>query len=215
MSRKSEKSSHDVWLAGLGALAVAEQEGSDLFKALVKKGKEFEQGLMANAGSTWRGMGASASELREVLRKSGPAYVLINFGSKDKSPALLDPDEATQRQARRMEVAQRQFLKEFGGSSPGFRRNWERWRRERKIFAVADQQATYIPSFQFDEKGRPRPVVARVIQLLGDTTSEWGLALWFAAANGWLDGKRPVDLLASAPEEVVEAAEREAEELVF
>lgn len=80
---------------------------------------------------------------------------------------------------------------------------------------VADTKATYAPSFQFDEKGCPWPAVARVIQVLGGNTSDWGLALWFAAANGWLDGRRPVDLLASAPEEVVEAAEREAEELVF
>jgi len=30
------KSAHDVWLAGLGALSLAEEEGGKLFKALVR-----------------------------------------------------------------------------------------------------------------------------------------------------------------------------------
>jgi poly(hydroxyalkanoate) granule-associated protein len=33
---------HEIWLAGLGALAMAEDEGEKTFKMLVKRGKEFE-----------------------------------------------------------------------------------------------------------------------------------------------------------------------------
>lgn len=36
-------SAHKVWLAGLGAVAVAEEEGSKFFKRLVDKGEAFEQ----------------------------------------------------------------------------------------------------------------------------------------------------------------------------
>ena len=36
------ESAHKIWLAGLGALAVAEQEGTKAFKTLVDKGEEFE-----------------------------------------------------------------------------------------------------------------------------------------------------------------------------
>ena len=36
-------SAHQIWLAGLGALAVAEEEGSKLFKTLVEKGEGFEK----------------------------------------------------------------------------------------------------------------------------------------------------------------------------
>lgn len=36
------ESAHKVWLAGLGALSMAEQEGSKLFKTLVEKGEKFE-----------------------------------------------------------------------------------------------------------------------------------------------------------------------------
>ncbi len=38
-----KESAHQIWLAGLGALAVAEDEGSKLFKNLVKKGEGFEK----------------------------------------------------------------------------------------------------------------------------------------------------------------------------
>jgi poly(hydroxyalkanoate) granule-associated protein len=36
-------SAHQIWLAGLGALSLAEDESGKLFKALVKRGKDFEQ----------------------------------------------------------------------------------------------------------------------------------------------------------------------------
>jgi poly(hydroxyalkanoate) granule-associated protein len=36
------ESAHKIWLAGLGAMAVAEQEGSKLFKNLVEKGETVE-----------------------------------------------------------------------------------------------------------------------------------------------------------------------------
>jgi poly(hydroxyalkanoate) granule-associated protein len=35
-------SAHKIWLAGLGALAVAEDEGSKLFSSLVQEGEKFE-----------------------------------------------------------------------------------------------------------------------------------------------------------------------------
>lgn len=37
------KRGRDVWLAGLGALATVEEEGSKLFTRLVDRGKEFEE----------------------------------------------------------------------------------------------------------------------------------------------------------------------------
>ena len=129
------------------------------------------------------------------------------------SSSPLTDREVTMRQARRLASAKRVLLKEF--SSPARPADCERLLRERKIFALSHQNTIHVPSFQFDEKGHPRPAVAKVIQILGKDTSDWGLALWFTAANGWLDGKRPVDLLRDEPEEVIQAAEQEAAELVF
>jgi poly(hydroxyalkanoate) granule-associated protein len=36
-------SAHQIWLAGLGALSLAEDQSGKLFKALVKRGKDFEE----------------------------------------------------------------------------------------------------------------------------------------------------------------------------
>jgi poly(hydroxyalkanoate) granule-associated protein len=36
------ESAHKIWLAGLGAMAVAEEEGSKLFKTLVDRGTDIE-----------------------------------------------------------------------------------------------------------------------------------------------------------------------------
>ncbi len=132
---------------------------------------------------------------------------------KRQSSKPMDWESVAARQAKKLERARKAFLKEFGSlDEPS---GYERLRRERKVLALSHQNATYIPSFQFDERGRLRPAVAKVIQILGKDTSDWGVALWFTAANGWLNGKRPVDLLGDEPEEVIHAAEQEAAELVF
>jgi len=52
-------SAHKVWLAGLGALAVAQEEGGKLFDTLVKKGEDVEARGMETL-KTARGQAASA-----------------------------------------------------------------------------------------------------------------------------------------------------------
>ncbi len=37
------ENAHQIWLAGLGAVATAQEEGGKVFKGLVKKGQEFEK----------------------------------------------------------------------------------------------------------------------------------------------------------------------------
>src|SRR5579872_2886214 len=136
-------------------------------------------------------------------------------GEHELSNGQLDNlRSAARHQARRLESARRAFLREFGNSGKAAG-DWEPFRRESKVVALEYEGTTYVPSFQFDEKGRPRPAVARVIEILGEDTSDWGIALWFTGANDWLDGKRPVDLLEDDPKEVIQAAEHEAAELVF
>jgi poly(hydroxyalkanoate) granule associated protein phasin len=210
MAKKStlEKTQDQVWLAGLGALAIAEQEGSDLFQRLVQRGWELKQ-----VGRV-KGREAFSDKEKPELAALRRRLVLAALDPQRKQSAPVDPQDVRARQARRLESARRTVLKEFGTPQEAVR-DYERLKQERRIFTVSHRDATYVPSFQFDEKGRPRPAVARVIQILGDDTSDWGLALWFTAANGWLDGKRPVDLLKDEPEEVVQAAEQEAAELVF
>jgi hypothetical protein len=141
-------------------------------------------------------------------------------------PATI-PSAPAVLQARRNALARESLFREFGGftsaevadlagskaSNKAALAN--RWKQEGRIFSVTHHGATYYPGFQFDAEGRPLPVIAEVIRALAKESSEWQLALWFLGANGWLSGRRPVDLLEKEPGAVVTAAEREAEELVF
>jgi poly(hydroxyalkanoate) granule-associated protein len=63
MGRKTASTSdftdtaHDVWLAGLGAMAAAGDEGEKLFRTLVARGKKAEKNVMGpvdRAGTTLR-----------------------------------------------------------------------------------------------------------------------------------------------------------------
>lgn len=87
----------------------------------------------------------------------------------------------------------------------------KRWRESARIFAVQDGDREYFPSFQFDDTGRPLPIIGELLAILGQhkARSDWDNAFWFIGANGWLDGPRPVDLLLSSPDLVKDAAEQE------
>ncbi len=128
--------------------------------------------------------------------------------------------------ARRNAEARTELLGEFGaltssevadlaGSKAANRAALaNRWRKERRVFAITHHGQIYFAGFQFGADGRPLPAVAEVLSAFGDDEG-WQTALWFTAANGWLDGARPVDLLTNDPAEVAKAARREVEELIF
>lgn len=135
------------------------------------------------------------------------------------------PTTAATLQARRAAVAKTLLLERWGAytssemgqfsgsNAKNVASTASRWKAQGKIFAVPYKGKTYFPSFQFDENGQPIPVVAEILSGLGRKVESWELALWFDAANGWLGGAKPVSLLATDPEAVSHAAQREAEEL--
>lgn len=89
-----------------------------------------------------------------------------------------------------------------------------RWVSARKIVAVPrGEGANRFPGFQFGPGGQPKPVVAEVIAAFAGKLDAAALALWFVAANGWLNGDRPVDIMDGARREVVDAASELAAEL--
>ncbi|MHB8295401.1 MAG: hypothetical protein ACYDH5_12400, partial [Acidimicrobiales bacterium] len=61
------------------------------------------------------------------------------------------------------------------------------------------------PAFQFDDHGRPLPIIGEVMAAAGPFAG-WGLALWFTGASERLGGARPVDGLRSEPGSVLAAA---------
>lgn len=90
-------------------------------------------------------------------------------------------------------------------------------RRDGKIFAVATADGDRYPGFQFDpDSGRPQPVVGKVLAVLAPLDlSGWELLAWFTAPTGWLDDRRPADMLSSAPAAVGDAALQEAGDVGF
>jgi hypothetical protein len=93
----------------------------------------------------------------------------------------------------------------------------DNWKRRRLVLALRHRDAAGVerevfPVFQFGEDHKPLPVMQPILAAFGPNKSPWKLALWFTSANGWLPGSaRPVDLLHTAPDSVVEAARRDAQ----
>jgi hypothetical protein len=81
------------------------------------------------------------------------------------------------------------------------------WRAAGRVLAIEWNSSTLFPAFQFDARVQPRPTVAAVLtHLRAAGLSDWQQALWFNTATGWLDDRRPVDLLDTDPTAVVDAA---------
>jgi hypothetical protein len=87
-----------------------------------------------------------------------------------------------------------------------------RWRKEKRLFGVPHQGHTIYPAFQFDDAGQLRTVIGEVLERLPtEHMSAWEVALWWTAPNGWLHGRRPVDLMEGDPGALPPAAARLAE----
>jgi hypothetical protein len=79
--------------------------------------------------------------------------------------------------------------------------------KEGKVFSVEYGRRQLFPAFQFESDWQPREPVAKVlVQPENGGLRGWSIALWFTAANGWLEGARPVDRLDAQPEQVIAAA---------
>jgi hypothetical protein len=79
----------------------------------------------------------------------------------------------------------------------------ERWTQEGRIFAIHD----LYPRYQFDRRGRPHPPVERALAHLG-RDGVLRVGNWFATPNECLQGRRPQELLATAPADVLRALDR-------
>lgn len=86
-----------------------------------------------------------------------------------------------------------------------------KWKRSGKIFAIQSEGKDYFPFYALDpnNKYQPREEVADVLRIFGDSKDSWGIALWFASLNSFLDDERPQDTLAIDPSRVAAAAEDE------
>ena len=158
-------------------------------------------------------------DLTIVYRGSSPVADDLEYVTRALTPDVAFPSPAVVLQARRNAEARTALLEEFGALSAtdvaelagSTAKNTSalagRWRRDGRILAVEHHGASLYPGFQFTDTGQPRPVVEAILNYLReDGASPWQQALWFISANGWLDGRRPVDALTTDPESVIRAA---------
>ncbi len=63
------ESAHKIWLAGLGALAAAEEEGSKLFRTLVERGEEFESRGRERVGRVLDTVGSRVGTVKKTAEE--------------------------------------------------------------------------------------------------------------------------------------------------
>ena len=80
-----------------------------------------------------------------------------------------------------------------------------RWKQERKIFALPYQGQDRFPRYALDETYRPLPGVEPAMKALG-AISPWRIAAWFESVSAWLGNRRPRECIAVEPETVLQAA---------
>jgi hypothetical protein len=154
-----------------------------------------------------------------VYRGAAKAGEEIDGLATAMTPDVPVPTPPIVLQARRNAEARATMLEEFGALTAAEvadlagseAKNTSalagRWRREGRVLAVAHHGTLYYPGFQFDDSGKPKPAIADVLKhLAAPDVTAWQQALWFTSANGWLRGRRPVDLLDDEDEAVIAAA---------
>jgi DNA anti-recombination protein RmuC len=73
--RALRDSVEEVWLAGLGALALAEEEGRSAFRTLMRRGERLERRLVKRGATVERSLEQRIEQQRDELAKAGRARV--------------------------------------------------------------------------------------------------------------------------------------------
>lgn len=86
-----------------------------------------------------------------------------------------------------------------------------KWKREGKVFALRHDGNDLYPAYALDRDMQYRPIkgLVPILKVFKGKLDAWDIAIWFASANSFLGGTAPKDLLKSAPERVLAAAEDE------
>jgi hypothetical protein len=140
----------------------------------------------------------------------------------ENHPVIVQPEGMAPELLGRYEKARESAVQEFGllrsddlaraihSTAENVSLVASKWRRKGEIFAVNYGGKLGYFSFQFDPMtGRPKPVIAQIIEAFPPNTDGWRLALWLISANARLGNRRPVDTIDQEPEKVIEAAKGE------
>lgn len=80
------ESSHQIWLAGLGAFVLAEKKGGTLFESLVKEGKKFEA---RTKKATEHGVDEVRERVQEVREKATDTLDGVEQALEDRITRML------------------------------------------------------------------------------------------------------------------------------
>ena len=83
-------SSHQIWLAGLGAFSQAKQEGAKLFETLVKQGEELQDRTKRAATETaTAARGAATAKAKEMQQMAGGTWDKLEQVFEDRVARAL------------------------------------------------------------------------------------------------------------------------------
>lgn len=81
-------------------------------------------------------------------------------------------------------------------------------RRSGALLGISRGHQTLYPGFQFGADGRPLPVIRALRELAQRVGwSETSVVQWLCAPTTYLDGRRPVELLAAEPDQILGVAQ--------
>jgi len=90
LSQAVLNSSHQIWLAGLGAFARAQQEGTKVFEMLVRQGEQLESRTrQAAADTAAAARGAATAKAKEMQRMAGGTWDKLEQVFEDRVARAL------------------------------------------------------------------------------------------------------------------------------
>jgi len=92
----------------------------------------------------------------------------------------------------------------FRTASPSLQLN--KWTSAGLIFTISDEGHDKFPAYALGDDGSPLPIMKEILAAFAGKRQPLSIATWFAAANGWLGGKSPMEMLAEHGDAVVSAA---------
>lgn len=174
------------------------------------------------------GVISSAEDLFDQIERTGRRPPRDPFEQKAESDLVaIDPRAAAEARIDLHNAEKRkEFLDEFAvidstrvheisgntGSNPS--QTAAVWRKANRILGLPVGQRTVYLAFQFDEGGRPYPLMKRVLDALPDDMTPWQTAFWLVSPSSALDGGPPLNAIRRGDEKVVDAARNEASEVI-
>ena len=114
LAARIRESANQIWLAGLGAFAMAQQEGVKVFESLVQEGEKIQEKTKSAADERLAEMRSKATGTWDKLEKVFEDRVARALHSLSV-PSRQDVDTLTQRVAELTEIAKKLSADEDAG----------------------------------------------------------------------------------------------------